>query len=95
MSFLMNLEFTQEEIDSFVANNPEVLVNLIVNSKKIVLVNLNYLKNYGIENYKEIFLKFSETFLLDHSSFIEIFDKYEATDLIEKLKKNISIYEYL
>jgi len=34
-------------------------------------------------------------FLMDHSNFVEIFSKYEPEDLIEKLKKNIKIVEYL
>ena len=32
---------------------------------------------------------------MDNSNFIAIFSKYEKEDLIEKLKKNINIVEFL
>ena len=32
---------------------------------------------------------------MDNSAFIEVFNKYDQDDLIDKLKKNIAIVEYL
>ena len=48
-----------------------------------------------IKNYKEIFIKYSDLFLMDNSNFIEIFDKYDQDDLVEKLNNNIDIFAYL
>ena len=48
-----------------------------------------------ILNYQEVFLEYYDMFLLDHSNFVEIFAKYEPEDLIEKIKKNIKVVEYL
>ena len=55
--------------------------------KKLVTENISYLKDLGVTNYQDIFLKFYEMFLMDNSNFIAIFSKYEKEDLIEKLKK--------
>ena len=32
---------------------------------------------------------------MDNSSFTEIFNKYDQNDLIDKLRKNVAIVEYL
>ena len=32
---------------------------------------------------------------MDNSAFTEIFNKYDQSDLIDKLRKNITIVEYL
>ena len=45
--------------------------------------------------FKEIFTNYYELFLLDHSNFVNIFNKYDREDLIEKLAKNVAIIEYL
>ena len=47
------------------------------------------------ENYKEIFNSYYGMFLMDNSSFTEIFNKYDQNDLIDKLRKNVAIVEYL
>lgn len=93
--FLEKLNFTKEELHSIEENMPKVFKEKMEEQKKLVSNNITYLKEIGIENYKEIYLKFYDMFLLDFSTFKEVFDKYEKSDLIEKLKKNINIVEYL
>ncbi len=95
MKFLEKFNFNKEEIADFLNNCPKKLIDNIKENKKIVCENINYLKELGVENYREIFLEYYEIFLMDHSNFISIFSKYEPDDLIEKLKKNIKIIEYL
>ena len=41
--------------------------------EKLVSANLDYLKDLGVENYKEIFNSYYGMFLMDNSSFTEIF----------------------
>ncbi len=93
--FLEKLSFTKEELNLIEENMPKVFKEKMEEQKKLVANNISYLKEIGIENYKEIYLKFYDMFLLDFSTFKEVFDKYEKSDLIEKLKKNINIVEYL
>ena len=95
MKFLEKYDFNKEDIDTFVSNSPKKLVDAIKEHKKLVGMNIDYLKELGVKNYKEIFLQFYDMFLMDNSNFIEVFSKYDREDLIDKLEKNIGIVEYL
>ena len=95
MKFLEKYDFNKEEIASFLNNSPKKLIDAIKEHKKLVCENITYLKELGVTNYQEIFLEYYDMFLMDHSNFVDIFAKYEPEDLIEKLKKNIKIVEYL
>lgn len=95
MKFLEKYDFNKEEIADFLNNSPKRLIDAIKNNKKLVCENIDYLRELGVTNYQEIFLEYYDMFLIDHSNFVDIFAKYEADDLIEKLKKNIRIVEYL
>ena len=95
MKFLEKIGFSKDDISFLEENTPEKLLALIKEQKKLVTENITYLKDLGVTNYQDIFLKFYEMFLMDNSNFIAIFSKYEKEDLIEKLKKNINIVEFL
>lgn len=95
MKFLEKYEFDKEKIADFLNNSPKKLIDAVKENKKLVCANIEYLKDLGVTNYQEIFLEYYDMFLLDHSNFTSIFSKYEPEDLVEKLKKNIKIVEYL
>lgn len=95
MKFLESYDFTKEEISSFTKNVPTNVVDLLKEQKKQVKSNLDYLKELGIVNYKDVFKNFYEMFLIDDSNFRKIFEKYDRDDLIDKIAKNINIVEYL
>lgn len=95
MEFLNQVEFTSEEIYYLSDNVPTIFYDAIVKQNKLVLANILYLKNQGIENYKEVFFKFYEIFLLDYSEFCAIFEKYDKEDLIKYLKNDVNVMEYL
>lgn len=95
MKFLLDYDFTQEEIEKFSANVPPVLLESIFNSYRLVSKNLDSLKEMGVHNYKEIFIKFYDMFLMDNSNFMNVFNKYDREDLVEKLEKNSDIVEFL
>ena len=82
MKFLEKYDFNKEDIADFLNNSPKKLIDAIKDNKKLVCANIEYLKYY-------------DAFLMDHSNFVKIFSKYEPEDLIEKLKKNIRVFEYL
>lgn len=95
MKFLEKIGFSKDDISFLEENTPEKLLDLIKEQKKLVTENITYLKDLGVTNYQDIFLKFYDMFLMDNSNFIAIFSKYEKEDLIAKLKKNINIVEFL
>lgn len=95
MSYLKNLGFSDELIDLMIKNIPNAAVTKLTEEEHNVTANIKYLKDLGINNYIEAFLRFYNMFLLDASAFDEIFSKYDREDLIAKLEKNVAIMEYL
>lgn len=95
MKFLLDYNFTEEEIKDFSTNIPPLLLEQIFNSYKLVSKNIDSLKELGVNNFKEIFKKFYDMFLMDNSNFMNVFNKYDRVDLVEKLEKNADIVEFL
>lgn len=95
MKFLEKYGFLKEQIENFENTTADVMLDTLSANKKLVGSNLTYLIELGVKNVVEIFTSYYEIFLMDHSNFIGIFNKYEKDDLIEKLAKNVAIVEYL
>ena len=95
MKFLKQLNFTQEDINEIIDSTPEALLDLLKTQKKLVTENIAFLRDLGVGNYQRIFIRYYDVFLMDNSNFKDIFEKYEPSDLIEKLNKNINIVDYL
>ena len=95
MKYLLDYGFTAEQIDEFSNNIPPLLCEALLNSYRLVINNLDYIKDMGVQNYKEVFLKFYDMFLMDNSNFKNIFSKYDQLDLVEKIEKNVDIIEFL
>lgn len=86
------MNFIEEDISSIISD--EIRTDL-ENNSDLVKANLEYLRELGIENYQDIFKTYYPMFLMDASNFQEIFSKYEITDLIDKINKNMAIIEHL
>ena len=86
------MNFIEEDIESII---PDELRNDLNDNADLVKANLNYLKELGIDNYKDIFKTYYPIFLMDLSNFQEIFNKYDISDLIDKINKNMAIIEHL
>ena len=95
MKYLEDLGFTKDEIKILSNNASELLCDAVKENKKLITVNINYLKDLGVENYRDIFVEYYEIFLNEPSTFRAIFDKYEKESLIEKLKEDIRVIEFL
>ncbi len=95
MEFLLEVGFSDENIKLLNNNLPSTLYNLIIDNRKLIIQNIKYLKDAGIEQYEEIFKRFYELFLMDHSAFVGKFDSYEKEDLIAHIKKDINVVEFL
>ena len=95
MQYLKNYGFSNSEIEWLNDNVTPAIKKELDLEEKLVSANLDYLKDLGVEKYKEIFNSYYGMFLMDNSSFTEIFNKYDQNDLIDKLRKNVAIVEYL
>ena len=95
MMYLKELGFDEKTIEIIEKELPENALTALKNEKERVSTNINCLINLGIENYIDAFVRFYNMFLLDTTTFDEIFSKYDREDLIAKLEKNVAIMEYL
>ena len=95
MMYLKDLGFEEDVINSLLEELPSGAVEKITEHEETITANIKYLKDLGISNYVEAFVRFYNMFLLEPSSFDEIFSKYDKDDLIVKLEKNVAIMEYL
>lgn len=95
MEFLKDYGFLNEEVDEFLGNTPKKIQTTLKKYEMLVKENLEYIKDLGIETYKEIFINYPDLFLMDASNFSEMFSKYETDELIEKLNSNYKMVEYL
>lgn len=95
MMYLKGLGFSDDTIHLMVANLPKNAVKEMEEKESVITSNINYLKELGVTNYVDAFVKFYNMFLLDNKSFDEIFSKYDREDLVAKLEKNVAIMEYL
>jgi hypothetical protein len=95
MNYLKDLGFEDKVIELINKNIPSQALENLTTEEATVTQNIKYLKDLGISNYVDAFIKFYNMFLLDNDTFDSIFSKYDKEDLIVKLEKNIAIMEYL
>lgn len=95
MSFLKDYGFLDEDIEELLNITPKKVIDVLNEHENLVKVNLEYLKNLGINTYKEIFINYPDMFLMDASNFENSFAKYEKEELVEKLNTNFKIVRYL
>lgn len=93
--YLKDLGFEEETINLLNANLPKQALEQLEENKEVVTTNINNLRELGITNYVDAFVKFYNMFLIDIKTFDDIFSKYDREDLIAKLEKNVAIMEYL
>ena len=95
MKFLERFGFKKEDIEAVKENSTSALVKELEAHKKLVSKNLEYLNDMGVTNLIDIFIHYHDMFLMDNSNFVEIFNKYDQKDLVDKLAQNVQIMEYL
>ena len=95
MKYLKDLGFEDKVIEIIEKNIPSQALENLTTEEATVTQNIKYLKDLGISNYVDAFVKFYNMFLLDNTTFDSIFSKYDKDDLVIKLEKNIAIMEYL
>ncbi len=95
MKFLEEYGFEKDDIKEFLGNTPKKMVNVLTEHEKLVKENLVFVKELGINTYKEIFINYPDIFLMDNSNFTEMFNQYKTDELVEKLNANYKMVEYL
>ena len=93
--FIKDLGLDDEHIKEVKAIFDSETFDIINENIETLYTNISFLKNLGVSNYQDAFLRFYNMFLIEPSSFEEIFQKYDKEDLIAKLEKNVAIMEHL
>ncbi len=93
--FVNNMGFDEEHIKEMEELFSNEIIDMLNDEKETVFANISYLRDLGVSNYQDAFLRFYNMFLMEPTSFEEIFSKYDKDDLIAKLEKNIAIMEHL
>lgn len=95
MNYLIDLGFTQEEVNHLQNNVNEDIAQMIKTFPRVIAVNYQYLNNLGISNIKEVFTNHAKMFLINPDRFKAIFAKYDQDDLIRCIEKNAAVVEKL
>ena len=95
MNFLTDLGFNSEDIKQVELETPELLLDEFKQAGELVSDNIQFLKDLGVTNYKDVVINYAYMFLMDSSNFQGIFLKYEKEDLVAKIAKNVRVVEHL
>ena len=95
MIYLLDYEFNQQEIAEFKAMNKMFLLDKLEKFQEITKKNIEALRDLGVLNYKEVFKRHAEIFLMDNEAFTKMLEKYDKEDLIDKFKINPDVIEIL
>ena len=91
MSFLYRYGFSDEEINSLKETLNKDLYSDMTFLKKIVSSNIEYLRDFGVTNYSQVFVKYPDIFMRDPESFKNVLTKFDKDDLIETVLKNPAV----
>ena len=86
---------SEEELNKLFQMIPVEIKDLIIKKERLIVSNLEYLKEINVTSFKEIFLNYPEIFLQEISIFRDFFQKFNTSDLINRLNNDISIIETL
>lgn len=91
MSFLYKYGFTDEEINALKETLSKDMYSEMAFLKNIVSSNIEYLRDFGVTNYSQVFVKYPEIFMRDTESFQNVLGKFDKEDLIDKVLKNPTV----
>lgn len=95
MNYLKKLGLNDNDIKTLEENTPTEVIEIMKNNDVLVWTNVNFLIDIGITNYIEALVKYPKEFLANTTDFRKKFTKYELSDLIKKMAKNVCIIEML
>ena len=90
-----DFEFSKQELERLQQMLPPSILQELGDYGEVVLENLKYLRDYGFQNYKELFLCYPEYFLSDTVTFQNRIGKYKKDALIDLLLRKPSLFEDL
>lgn len=91
MDYLNNFGLDTNDINTIKENVSDDVFSDLTAFRKIVEKNIEFLKEFGVTNFKDVVIKYPEIFLRDAESFRNVFTKFDKDDLISKVEKNPAV----
>lgn len=93
LTYLFDYGLDVADIENLKDNASDTTYSEMSLFKGIVSENLEFMKNFGIDNYVQVVVKYPDIFLRDADSFKNIFSKFDKDDLIQKVEKNPAVFK--
>ena len=91
MDYLNNFGLDVNDINTIKENVSDDVFSDLTAFRKIVEKNIEFLKEFGVTNFKDVVIKYPDIFLRDAESFRNVFTKFDKDDLISKVEKNPAV----
>ena len=91
MKYLYNYGIDITDIELIKENASDEVYSDLSFFEGLVSQNIEFLKNFGIQNYGQAVVKYPEIFLRDTSSLQNVLSKFDREDLIERVAKNVAV----
>ncbi len=93
LEYLYDFGLDSRDLEDIKDNTNETTFSELSLFVGLVSDNIRYMKDFGIENYAQVVVKYPEIFLRDGESFKNIFSKFDKEDLINKVEKNPAVFK--
>lgn len=91
MKYLYNFGLDNNDIETIKQNVTEEIYSDLTLLENMVIENIIFLRDLGVNNYSQVIVKYPEIFLRDAESFKNVFSKFDKEDLIQKVSKNVAV----
>ncbi len=93
LTYLYDFGLDSRDLDSLKENVDERTFSELTLFEGLVKENLQFMKDFGLNNYIQVVVKYPEIFLRDAESFRNIFSKFDRDDLLQKVEKNVAVFK--
>lgn len=93
LTYLYDFGLDSRDLDSLKENVDERTFSELTLFEELVKENLQFMKDFGLNNYIQVVVKYPEIFLRDAESFRNIFSKFDRDDLLQKVEKNVAVFK--
>lgn len=93
LTYLYDFGLNSRDLDSLKENVDERTFSELTLFEGLVKENLQFMKDFGLNNYIQVVVKYPEIFLRDAESFKNIFSKFDRDDLLQKVEKNVAVFK--
>ncbi len=93
LTYLYDFGLNSRDLDSLKENVDERTFSELTLFEGLVKENLQFMKDFGLNNYIQVVVKYPEIFLRDAESFRNIFSKFDRDDLLQKVEKNVAVFK--